>query len=80
MEQAAGLIIFFAIVAAFICGKSGSAGGAFLFLGVALVVFINTPSGAGLPGGLADFFTTVNEATSPALNGGGAGDATGAQG
>jgi hypothetical protein len=70
MAQAAGLIIVFALIAAFICGKSGSGFGALLFLSIALVVFINTPAGAGLPGGLAQFFTTINNATSPVLNGG----------
>lgn len=73
IAAAAGLIIFFSIVAAIICGKSGSGGGALLFLAVALVTFINTPAGSGLPGATADFFQTVNEATSPALQNGGAG-------
>ena len=46
------------------------AGGAIVFSLVALVLFIGTPAGAGLPGMVADFLSTVSEASQPFTDGG----------
>jgi len=65
-----GLLIFFAVVGAAICAKARVAGGAIVFSLVALVLFIGTPAGAGLPGMVADFLSTVSEASQPFTDGG----------
>ncbi len=66
-----GLLIFFAVVAAFICAKARVAAGAVLFSLVALVLFISTPVGAGLPAAISVFLTAVDHAATPPLNGAG---------
>jgi hypothetical protein len=43
-------------------------GGAIVFSLVAIVLFIATPVGAGLPQAVGEFLTAVNRAASPALN------------
>ena len=63
-----GILILFAIVAAIACAKAGSAGGSLLFAAVALVLFVSTPAGSGLPGAAAGFLRSVNDAATPALN------------
>lgn len=65
----AGVLILFAIVGSAICAKSRSAGGAILFGVVAVVLFISTPVGAGLPGAVSTFVSTFDHAATPALNG-----------
>lgn len=67
-----GLLIFFAIVGAAICAKARVAGGAIVFALLALVLFIGTPAGAGLPGMVADFLSTVGAASEPLTEGSGA--------
>jgi len=67
-----GLLIFFAIVGAAICAKARVAGGAVVFALLALVLFIGTPAGAGLPGMVADFLSTVGAASKPLTEGSGA--------
>ncbi len=62
-----GLLIFFAVVGAGICAKARVAVGAVVFSLVALVLFIGTPVGAGLPGAVSEFLTAVNHASTPAL-------------
>jgi hypothetical protein len=64
-----GVLIFFAIVGAFICARVRVAGGAVVFALVALVLFVTTPLGAGLPGAVASFVSTVSHATGPVLDG-----------
>ena len=64
-----GVLIFFAIVGAFICARSRVAGGAILFALVAIVLFISTPVGAGLPGAVSDFVTKVKDVTGPVTQG-----------
>lgn len=64
-----GLLIFFAIVGAAICAKARVAGGAIVFALLALVLFIGTPAGAGLPGMVADFLATVGAASEPLTEG-----------
>jgi len=66
---AVGLLIFFAIVGAAICAKARVAGGAIVFALVALVLFIGTPAGAGLPGMVADFMAAVGAASEPLIEG-----------
>jgi len=68
--ESVGILIFFAIVGAAICAKAWVAGGAIVFSLVALVLFIGTPAGAGLPGAVADFMSTVSEASQPFTDGG----------
>lgn len=67
-----GLLIFFAIVGAAICAKARVAGGAVVFALLALVLFIGTPVGGGLPGMVADFLSTVGAASEPLTEGSGA--------
>ena len=64
-----GVLIFFAIVGAFICARVRVAGGAVVFALIALVLFVTTPLGAGLPGAVASFMSTVSHATGPVLDG-----------
>ncbi len=64
-----GLLIFFAIIGAAICAKARVAGGAIVFALVALVLFIGTPAGAGLPGMVADFMAAVGAASEPLIEG-----------
>jgi hypothetical protein len=65
-----GVLIFFAVVGAAICAKVRVAGGAIVFALVALVLFIGTPAGAGLPGMVSDFLSTVSQASQPITNAG----------
>lgn len=64
-----GVLILFALVGSAICARSRFAGGAVFFAAVAVVLFISTPVGAGLPGALASFLSTFDHAATPALNG-----------
>lgn len=66
-----GVLIFFAIIGAVICSKARVAGGAIVFALIAIVLFVSTPAGSGLPGALSGFFSTVERATAPALSGAG---------
>ena len=68
--ESVGILIFFAIAGAAICAKARVAGGAIVFSLVALVLFIGTSAGAGLPGMVADFLSTVSEASQPFTDGG----------
>lgn len=62
-----GLLILGAILGAFICAKTRSAAGAVVFSLIALVLFIGTPVGQGLPGAISSVMSTVDRATTPAL-------------
>ena len=64
-----GVLIFFAVVGSVICAKSRSAGGAVLFAAIAVVLFVSTPVGAGLPGMLSDFVSAVSQASEPLTSG-----------
>ena len=64
-----GLLILFAILGAFICAKTRSAAGAVVFSLVALVLFIGTPVGQGLPAAIGGLMSAVDQATTPALEG-----------
>ena len=64
-----GLLILGAILGAFICAKTRSAAGAIAFSLVALVLFIGTPVGQGLPDAISAFMSAVDQATTPALGG-----------
>jgi hypothetical protein len=68
---AVGLLIFVAIVGAFICSKARATGGAIAFSLLALVLFIATPVGQGLPAAIGTFMDAVDGAATPALTGGG---------
>ncbi|MCO1658112.1 hypothetical protein [Pseudonocardia humida] len=71
------MLIFFAIVGAVICAKTRVAAGAVIFSLIAIVLFIATPAGAGLPQALSAFLSAVDHAASPALTDGGADAADG---
>ncbi|WP_379616191.1 hypothetical protein [Pseudonocardia sp. GCM10023141] len=60
-------MIFFALVAAFICAKVRVVAGAVVFTVVALVLFVGTPAGNGLPSAVASFLHAVNGAATPVL-------------
>jgi hypothetical protein len=67
-----GVLIFFALVGAFICAKARVSGGAVVFALLALVLFISTPVGAGVPGAVTSFLSTLDDTATPALTGSGA--------
>ncbi|MGD9525197.1 hypothetical protein [Pseudonocardia sp.] len=62
-----GVLIAFSILGAVICAKARVPAGAVVFSLVGIVLFVSTPAGDGLPRGLAEFVTTLNDATTPAL-------------
>lgn len=62
-----GVLIFFAVLAAFICAKARVPAGAVVFALIALVLFVGTPVGEGLPGAVATFVSVVDDAATPAL-------------
>lgn len=64
-----GVLIFFAVVGSVICAKARSAGGAVAFAAIAVVLFVATPAGAGLPGMLTDFVSSVSQASQPLTGG-----------
>jgi multisubunit Na+/H+ antiporter MnhG subunit len=64
-----GVLIVFALIGAFICAKARVSGGAVVFSLLALVMFISTPVGSGLPGAVSSLLSTVNDSTTPALSG-----------
>lgn len=64
-----GLLILFAIVGAAICAKARSALAAIAFSVLALIFFISTPVGDGLPGAVESFMSGFDQAATPALNG-----------
>jgi hypothetical protein len=69
-----GVLILFAIAGALICARARVASGAVLFGALAVLMFVATPAGAGLPGAVSSFLSTFDHAASPVLNGhGGAG-------
>lgn len=70
--ESIGLLIVFAILGAVICAKARVAGGAVVFSLLALVLFISTPAGAGLPGAVSDFLGTLNDSATPPLTASGA--------
>jgi uncharacterized membrane protein AbrB (regulator of aidB expression) len=64
-----GALIFFSILGAVICAKARVPAGAVVFSLIALALFVSTPAGEGLPRAVSGFFSTVDGATTPALNG-----------
>lgn len=68
--SAVGVLIFMSVLGAFICAKVRAAGGAIVFSLVAVVLFIATPVGQGLPNAIGSFLTAIDNASTPALNGG----------
>jgi hypothetical protein len=62
-----GILIVFAIVGAAICAKARVAAGAVVFSLIAVVLFIGTPLGQGIPDAVASFLSKINETTTPVL-------------
>lgn len=72
--DAVGVLILFAIAGTVICAKARVSGGAIVFALVALVLFVATPAGQGLPGAVTDFVSVLQDASQPLTDGsGGAG-------
>jgi hypothetical protein len=67
--QSVGALILFSILGAAICAKARVAGGAIVFSLIALVLFVSTPAGSGLPGAISGFVSTVDGAATPVLTG-----------
>lgn len=65
--QNVGILIMFSLLGAFICAKARVPAGAVVFSLIALVLFVSTPAGSGLPGAVTNFFDTVDDATTPTL-------------
>ena len=64
-----GVLILGAVLGAFICAKARVAIGAVAFSLIALVLFIATPVGSGLPDAISTFVSAFDQAATPALNG-----------
>lgn len=64
-----GVLILFAIVGAVICARARVAGGAVVFGVIAIVLFVSTPVGAGLPGAITTFLSSFDHAATPMLSG-----------
>ena len=64
-----GLLIFFAVVGSMICARARVAGGAVVFALIALVLFVNTPAGSGLPGAIGGFLSSIQQAAAPLTDG-----------
>jgi hypothetical protein len=62
-----GALILFSILGAVICAKARVAGGAIVFSLIALVLFVSTPAGSGLPEAVSGFVSTIDDAATPAL-------------
>lgn len=62
-----GVLVLGAMLGAFICAKARSAGGAVVFSLIALVLFLATPVGSGLPGTVAAVVSAFDRAATPAL-------------
>ena len=60
-----GLLIVFAIGGAVICARARVPGGAIVFALVALVLFIGTPAGSGLPDAVSTCMSVVDTASDP---------------
>lgn len=65
----AGVLIFVALVGTVICAKARVASGAIVFALFALVLFVGTPAGAGLPGMVSDLLGRVGQASQPLTGG-----------
>lgn len=65
--ESVGVLIVFVILGAVICAKARVAAGAVVFSLVALVLFVSTPAGSGLPSAVSGLLSTVDESTTPPL-------------
>lgn len=62
-----GMLLMFAVAGAAMCMKARAAGPAVVFSALALVLFVSTPIGAGLPAGLMHLFSSMDHVATPAL-------------
>lgn len=68
MSGSVGIILVVLILAGVACLRGGAGGiGALMLLG-AIVLFITTPMGEGLPQATGDFFSSVNSVTTSTVN------------
>jgi hypothetical protein len=65
----AAVLIFLAVVGAMICAKARVPAGAVVFSLIALVLFVATPLGRDVPAAVGSFFSTLDSAATPVLNG-----------
>lgn len=63
-----GVLILFSILGAMICARARVASGAVVFGVLAVVLFVATPVGAGLPGAVSSFLSLFDHAAAPVLN------------
>jgi len=64
-----GVLILLAVVGAVICAKARVPAGAVMFSLIALVLFVATPAGRGVPAAIGSFLSTFDNAATPILNG-----------
>ena len=57
-----GALMLFAILGAVLCARARVAGGAVLFGVIAILLFVATPAGAGLPGAVSGFLSMFDHA------------------
>ncbi len=65
----AEVLIFVALVGAVLFARARVASGAIVFALFALVLFIGTPAGAGLPAMVSGFLGAISEASQPLTGG-----------
>lgn len=70
MTGSIGLVLLVLVIAGFVCLRAGGALVGLLFIGAALVLFVQTPMGDGLPNAAASMFSAVNDGMTSAVNGG----------
>jgi hypothetical protein len=63
-----GILILLVIAGTVMCVKARAAGPAAACAGLAVLFFVSTPVGSGLPGAMATVFSLLDSVTSPALN------------
>jgi hypothetical protein len=63
-----GVLLLFSAAGAWMCVKARAAGPAAVFAAFAVLFFVATPVGSGLPHAVGVLFSVVNESTTPALN------------
>jgi hypothetical protein len=62
------VLILFSILGVTICARARVAGGAVVFGVLAVVLFVATPMGAGMPGAVSSFLSLFDQAATPVLN------------
>jgi hypothetical protein len=61
-----GVLLLFSAAGAWMCVKARAAGPAAVFAAFAVLLFVATPVGSGLPHAIGVLFSVVNDSTTPA--------------